>query len=45
MLLPALIMLMVLFPVLLPAAITAVHAILGTTRPTTTARYLRPAAA
>ena len=45
MLLPALIMLIVLFPVLLPAAITAVHAILRTNRPTPAARYLRPAAA
>lgn len=33
MLLPALIMLIVLFPVLLPAVISAVHAILGTDRP------------
>jgi hypothetical protein len=45
MLVPALIMLLVLFPVLLPAAITAVHAILGTNRPAATLRYLRPAAA
>jgi hypothetical protein len=45
MLLPALIMLIVLFPVLLPAAITAVHAILGTNRPATTLGHLRPAAA
>jgi hypothetical protein len=45
MLLPALIMLLVLFPVLLPAAITAGHAILGTNRPSATLRYLRPAAA
>jgi len=45
MLLPALIILFVLFPVLLPAAITAVHAILGTNRPAATVRNLRPAAA
>jgi hypothetical protein len=45
MLLPALIMLMVLFPVLLPAAITAVHFVLGTNRPSATLARLRPAAA
>jgi hypothetical protein len=45
MLLPALIMLMVLFPVLLPAAITAVHVLLGTNRPAATLTRLRPAAA
>jgi hypothetical protein len=44
MLLPALIMLMVLFPVLLPAVITAVHVLLGTNRPATRA-HLRHAAA
>lgn len=36
---------LVLFPVLLPAIITAAHAILGTNRPAQTAGYLRPAAA
>ena len=45
MLLPALIMLIVLFPVLLPATITAVHAIFGNNRPAATARYPRPATA
>jgi hypothetical protein len=45
MLLPALIMLLVLFPVLLPAAITAAHVLLGTNRPATTLAQLRPAAA
>jgi hypothetical protein len=45
MLVPALIMLIVLFPVLLPAAVTVVHVILGTNRPAATLRYLRPAAA
>jgi hypothetical protein len=45
MLVPALIILLVLFPVLLPAAITAVHVILGTNRPAATLRYPRPAAA
>jgi hypothetical protein len=45
MLLPALIMLMVLFPVLLPAVITAVHVLLGTNRPATESAQLRPATA
>ena len=38
MLLPAIIMLMVLFPVLLPAAITAVHLITGQARTSTQER-------
>jgi hypothetical protein len=36
---------LVLFPVLVPAIITAAHAILGTNRPAPTVGYLRPAAA
>jgi hypothetical protein len=36
---------LVLFPVLVPAIITAAHAILGTNRPAQTAGHLRPAIA
>jgi ABC-type transport system involved in cytochrome c biogenesis permease component len=36
---------LVLFPVLIPAIITAVHAILGTNRPVETLGHLRPAVA
>jgi hypothetical protein len=41
MLLPVVIFLMILFPVLLPATITAVHALKQTYRPTGTAGYPR----
>jgi hypothetical protein len=36
---------LVLFPALVPAIITAAHAILGTNRPTRRAGHLQPAAA
>jgi hypothetical protein len=45
MLLPALIMLLVLAPVLVPAIITIAHVIMGTNRPASTLTRLRPAVA
>lgn len=36
---------LVLFPVLVPAIVTAVHAVLGTNRPADTLGHLRPAVA